>query len=214
MSYLSVLSAAIELAKLVPNAISRLKGTNGSSFAEKIVNVAKDITKQSDEEKAVEKIQKDPALLLEFQKIIMQINQNLQYTSYKEHKNARLRDLEILRSGKQNIRAHIMVFIAAAGLIICPISLIVALKNSDNSIPGEIIVIISTIASIFGACLKDAYAFEFGSTKSLYRKNNNLENDILLSANNIRKIQKRRYQYLHKKVGFFRKIRLKIKSIF
>jgi hypothetical protein len=34
-----------------------------------------------------------------------------------------------------------------------------------ETLPGEAVGIISTIAGIFGSCLKDAYAFEFGSSR-------------------------------------------------
>jgi hypothetical protein len=37
-------------------------------------------------------------------------------------------------------------------------------------LPGEAVGIISTVAGIFGACLKDAYAFEFGSSRGSKEK--------------------------------------------
>lgn len=168
MSYLSILSAAIELAKLVPATIKRLRGVNGGNFAEKLVAIAKNLTNENSGEKAVENLQKNPALVIEFQKLVMEIDAAMYRTSYKEHKNARLRDMEIMKAGRKNIRAHVMVIIAAFGLISCPVALVLSLRAYDNNIPGEIIVIISTIAGIFGSCLKDAYAFEFGSSKSSY----------------------------------------------
>ena len=62
---------------------------------------------------------------------------------------------------KSNTRADIMVIAAAVGLLSCLISL--ALFRSN--LPGEAVGIISTIAGIFGSCLKDAYSFEFGSSR-------------------------------------------------
>lgn len=165
MSYVNIMSVALELIKLVPNLINKFSTSNAESFSERIIDVAKIVTHQNNEQKAVDELKGNPQLLMEFQKIAMEIDEKMYRISYKEHKNARSRDLEIFRAGKQNVRAHIMVLIAAIGLLACPIALVMTLKNYDVNIPGEVIVIISTIAGVFGACLKDAYAFEFGSSK-------------------------------------------------
>jgi hypothetical protein len=39
-----------------------------------------------------------------------------------------------------------------------------------KDIPGEAVGIISTVAGIFGACLRDAYQFEFGSSRGSKEK--------------------------------------------
>jgi hypothetical protein len=54
-----------------------------------------------------------------------------------------------------------MVFSAAFGLVMCLFSL----AFYSDVLPGEAVGIISTIAGIFGSCLKDAYSFEFGSSR-------------------------------------------------
>lgn len=179
MAYISILSIALELIKLVPNLINKFNTSNAANFSEKIIDVAKIITQQKNEQGALEQLRNNPQLLLEFQKVAMEIDEKVHYTSYKEHKNARLRDMEIFRAGKQNIRAHLMVLTAAIGLLACPLALVMLLKNYDINIPGEIIVIISTIAGIFGACLKDAYAFEFGSSKNNHSKRMSTQQNFL-----------------------------------
>lgn len=72
----------------------------------------------------------------------------------------------MLALGRSNLRADIMVVSAALGLIACLSSLAVF----KGELPGEAVGIISTISGIFGACLKDAYAFEFGSSRSSKNK--------------------------------------------
>jgi len=59
-----------------------------------------------------------------------------------------------------------MVLAAAFGLVMC----LGALVYFAGHMPGEAVGIISTIAGIFGACLKDAYAFEFGSSRGSKEK--------------------------------------------
>lgn len=60
-----------------------------------------------------------------------------------------------------NTRANLMVAIDAIGLIAC----LVVLGLYRQSISGEVATLISTIASIFGLCLRDAHQFEFGSSR-------------------------------------------------
>ena len=69
-------------------------------------------------------------------------------------------------TGGTNRRADIMVIGAVVGLIACLLVLILFRKD----IPGEVVGIISTIAGIFGACLKDAFSFEFGSSRGSKEK--------------------------------------------
>lgn len=59
-------------------------------------------------------------------------------------------------------RADIMVVGAVLGLISC----LACLVWFRTGLPGEAVGIISTVAGIFGACLRDAFAFEFGSSRS------------------------------------------------
>lgn len=76
--------------------------------------------------------------------------------------DARSRDIKIREaSGGKNDRQDVMIIGATLGLISCLLSLIFF----RGSIPGEAVGIISTIAGIFGACLKDAFQFEFGSSR-------------------------------------------------
>jgi uncharacterized protein YacL len=90
-----------------------------------------------------------------------------------DRKDARKRDISFSQSGKLNKRADFMVMCAAIGLLIC----LITIGFFSHKISGEAIGIISTIAGLFGSCLKDAYGFEFGSSRGskekdhvLYRK--------------------------------------------
>lgn len=56
--------------------------------------------------------------------------------------------------------------IDAIGLIVC----LVILGFYRQTLPGEVIALISTIASIFGLCLRDAHQFEFGSSRGSREK--------------------------------------------
>lgn len=75
--------------------------------------------------------------------------------------DARARDTRLRQAGYRNTRADWMI--AAAGLIL--IACLGTLIFLRADLPGEAVGIISTIAGIAGACLKDAFQFEFGSSR-------------------------------------------------
>ena len=90
----------------------------------------------------------------------------MELTYMKDRQDARWRDVAMTQAGRRNFRADIMVISAACGLVLC----LVSLGHYSEELPGEAVGIISTIAGIFGACLKDAYAFEFGSSRGSKEK--------------------------------------------
>lgn len=94
---------------------------------------------------------------------------------YKDREGARLRGMALAQAGRSNLRADIMVVSAACGLIGCLVTITLYRIN----LPGEAVSIISTIAGIFGSCLKDAYAFEFGSSRGSKLKDSKLSAPFL-----------------------------------
>lgn len=77
-------------------------------------------------------------------------------------KDARARDVAIVQKSGENIRADLAVVFVCLGLIAC----ICVLVFFPDKISGEVIGVITTIASIFGLCLRDYFNFEFGSSRS------------------------------------------------
>lgn len=76
--------------------------------------------------------------------------------------DARARDVALAQAGRSTRRADVMVLIDAVGLIAC----LVVLVLFRTQLPEGAATLISTIASIFGLCLRDAHSFEFGSSRS------------------------------------------------
>ncbi len=166
-----IATAAIALAEMAP-LISRWFSDSDEStettrmIASRVVGVAKEVTGQKDAWSAVRKLETDPKLILEFQRTIASLDQDLEKTFLEDRMSARMRDATIVSQGRHNWRADVMVFSAASGLVAC----LVSLAFFKGSLPGEAVGIISTIAGIFGSCLKDAYAFEFGSSRGSKNK--------------------------------------------
>lgn len=75
-----------------------------------------------------------------------------------------------------NVRADVMVAIDAIGLIAC----LVVLGVWRKDLAPEAITLLTTIASLFGLCLRDAHQFEFGSSRGSRNKDD--DNAQLLRA--------------------------------
>ncbi|MDR3187455.1 MAG: hypothetical protein LBT63_03455 [Holosporaceae bacterium] len=81
----------------------------------------------------------------------------------------------IINARSKNRRLNIMVIGAALGLVAC----LLMLTSYKGNLSGEAVGIISTISGIFGACLKDAYSFEFGSSRGSKDKDEKISSAIL-----------------------------------
>jgi hypothetical protein len=83
--------------------------------------------------------------------------------------------INMINANSRNNRLNIMVIGAALGLIFC----LLMLTSYKGDLPGEVVGIVSTISGIFGACLKDAYSFEFGSSRGSKDKDDKISSTIL-----------------------------------
>ncbi len=158
---LPILTLAHALTEFVPLIARWIGGEDGKKMAHQIVDVAHSLTGEKDPLKVVQALKSDPKLVIQFQETILKMAHELEMAEHKDRENARLRDIALAQTGRINLRADIMVISAALGLISC----LVTITLYRMSLPGEAVGIISTIAGIFGSCLKDAYAFEFGSSR-------------------------------------------------
>lgn len=69
--------------------------------------------------------------------------------------------MALARAGQRNVRADVMIIGAVVGLLAC----LIVLVQFQDQVPGEVVGIVSTIAGLFGACLRDAFQYEFGSSR-------------------------------------------------
>lgn len=169
---LTLLQAALSLAQLSPKIAKWLSGTRVESISQKILEIAKEVTHSCTGQEAIDKIRTDKKMHTLFEKALLDSERKIELAIIRDKENARTRDIAIINSGRNNRRADIMVISAAVGLIVC-LGVICFCKGD---LPGEAIGIISTIAGIFGACLKDAYNFEFGSSRGSKEKDQTVAN--------------------------------------
>lgn len=158
---LPLIAAAIGLAEFAPMITRWLSGNKAELIANQVVEIAKKVTGSKGPKDAIKALEENSLLVSDFQKEIIKLETEIEISLLEDRQCARERDLAFLKAGHANKRADLMVVSAAFGLIFCLLSL----AFYSEILPGEAIGIISTIAGIFGSCLKDAYAFEFGSSR-------------------------------------------------
>lgn len=161
-----IMQAALALAPFSPYIAKWLGASKVSDTAQKILNIAKEVTKSMSDAEALEKLKESPSLSNDFHKAILASKRDIELAILQDKENARQRDIAIMNSGRKNKRADIMVVAAAFGLVTCLLAIILY----EDHLPGEAVGIISTVAGIFGSCLKDAYNFEFGSSRGSKEK--------------------------------------------
>lgn len=115
----------------------------------------------------------DPAALARIRELelqhdatVRQMAMQITLAELQDVQSARARDVDLAKLGRPNTRADVMVAGATLGLLACLFSLVLY----RDKIPPEAVGIISTVASIFGLCLRDAFTFEFGSSRSSQAK--------------------------------------------
>ena len=154
-------AAAMGLAEFAPAIVRWLSGDDAEKVAADVVNSARRITGKDELSELFDELRADPMALIEFQKDMLSLGNDRELAYLKDRQSARERDVLLAQAGHRNYRADVMVIAAAVGMITC----LASLAYFKDHLPGEAVGIISTIAGIFGACLKDAYAFEFGSSR-------------------------------------------------
>lgn len=163
---LDPISVAMGLAQFAPTVVRWLSGSDkAEQVAQRVVDVAEAVTGQAGPA-AVQALQADPALVLQFRQALAGIEAEIERAYLADRQDARGRDVAYVQAGRRNVRADVMVALDALGLIVC----LLVLALYSERLAGEAIALISTVASIFGLCLRDAHQFEFGSSRGSAEK--------------------------------------------
>ena len=156
-----VIGAALGLVSFAPIIARWLGGDQAQEAAAKVVDIAQRVTGTLDPMEAIHRLQNNTDMVSEFQKAIIQVEAEIELAIMRDRQDARLRDIALFNAGRSNVRADVMVMAAALGLVLC----LGSLACFSKEMPGEAVGVISTITGIFGICLKNAYTFEFGSSR-------------------------------------------------
>ena len=167
------ISIAMGLAQFAPTVVKWLTGSDkAEQAAGAVVDIARQVTGRSDGNDALNAIAADPALAVQFRMAVMANEADLDKAYLADRQDARRRDVALVQAGSTNLRANWMVFMAAVGTIagfvgMCVLGYLKA-KYPDalnDGVFGALLAQLSTITAYFGLCLRDAFQFEFGSSR-------------------------------------------------
>lgn len=99
--------------------------------------------------------------MLQFRTSLLQVEADLDKAYLADRADARARDVALAQAGRNNRRADVMIIGAVVGLLAC----LFVLVRFQGQVPGEVVGIVSTVAGLFGASLRDAFQYEFGSSR-------------------------------------------------
>jgi len=155
------ITLAMALAQFAPQVIKWVTGSEkAAEAAGQVVSIAEAVTGKTGSG-ALVALQADPALVLQFRSQLLQVEADLDKAYLADRADARARDVALAQTGRNNHRADVMIVGAVVGLLAC----LFVLVRLQGQIPGEVVGIVSTVAGLFGACLRDAFQYEFGSSR-------------------------------------------------
>lgn len=158
---------ALALAQFAPSLLRYFGvGEKSAVVAEKVIEVAKQVTGQPTGPEAIEAMKQNAQLAHDFNLAVLKMDGELEQAYLADRRDARDRDVKLHQAGYQNRRADLMVLFDVIGLVAC----LVVLSLFRKDVPGEVVGLLSTIAGIFGLCLRDAHQFEFGSSRGSREK--------------------------------------------
>lgn len=167
------ITIALGLAQYAPSLMRFFGvGEKPAAIAEKVIGIAKAVTGSPNGEAALAAMQQNATMAQEFNLAVLRADTELEQAYLADRKDARARDVALHQAGYVNRRADWMVIADVVGLVAC----LAVLALFRNDIPGEVITLLTTIASLFGVCLRDAHQFEFGSSRG------SREKDVLLGG--------------------------------
>ena len=167
------LSLALSLAQFAPSLLRYFGvGEKSVAVAERVVGLAQEVTGAPSGEAALEALRQNATLAQEFNLAALKMDGELEQAYLADRQDARKRDVELAKAGYRNHRADWMVALDVVGLIAC----LVVLALFRKEMPAEVAALLTTIASVFGLCLRDAHQFEFGSSRGSKEKDGLLAN--------------------------------------
>ena len=159
-------SIAMGLASVAPQIVRWLSGSDkAEQVAERVVDLAREVTGRSDPVDALAAVKADPAVALQFRTAVMEHEREFDAMYLADRQSARNRDVEYVRAGRNNWRADILALLAVAGLVTC-----VWFVARDSSLPERAVNAIMFVAGVLAAAVRDVYSFEFGSSRGSREK--------------------------------------------
>lgn len=164
--------AATIAAEFAPDLIKHLAGPRAASVAETVTQAAVALTGQDTPLDALEAIQADPALAVQLRSELARIEADLTKAALADRRDARKRDVELQKTKGGNHRADFML----AGVFAVFVGILAAIYFGTG-LSDLTVNLLSAALGLTGGMLKDAFGFEFGSSRGSKDK------DFTINAN-------------------------------
>ena len=139
------------------------------TVAGQVIGIAKTVTGTGTPEAAVEALQLDPALAMQFQTAVMANDTDLVKAYLSDTQSARMRDTELAKAGIRNHRANILAAAALLLVVLCLTMVVWSLSMNEYAQ--------ATIGLILGRALgwvEQLFSFEFGTTRASKAKDDTI----------------------------------------
>lgn len=165
-----LITGAIELAKaFLPGMVGKIAGDKSGEVAGKVLEVAGQVVGVPVNQDNIGSVQaafaKNPELAAQFQTHLADLDAELTKAFLQDVADARSRDVEMRKSGQQNIRADAMVIAAFVAVVVISVFLIMA-----SDVDTEVLVFLTTIGGMLMKNISTAFDFEFGSSRGSKNK--------------------------------------------
>ena len=150
------------VSEFAPTLIRKMAGDGAAEVAEQVIGLATKVTGKVDPEDALAALRADPQAVLDFKSEAAGLEVRLEEAHLKDRQNARDRDVKLAQAGYHNWRADIMLGMAFIALIV----IIILVWMGRLDIPDQVFALLNMAAGLLLGMIKDAFSFEFGSSRS------------------------------------------------
>jgi len=160
------ITIAMGLAQFAPAIVKWLSGSDkAAEAAGKVVEIAQVVTGRPDGAAALEALRLEPALAVQFRMAVMAVEADMDKAYLADRQDARKRDVAFVQAGRYNVRADLLALLSVVGLVVC-----VWFVARDSTLPERAVNAIMFVAGTLAACVRDVFAFEFGSSRGSKEK--------------------------------------------
>lgn len=167
----ALIAAAVRFAPELARLIGGAKAEDAARVVGDVLTTV--VPEARSEIEALEKLRLSPELQLEFRKQLLANELRLVEIAAADTADARKRDIEVRRlAGGSNDRANAMIALAAVGSIGAMLAMLALgwfkarfADNISSEVFGALLAQLATLGSAFMLCLRDAFQFEFGSSR-------------------------------------------------
>lgn len=159
---LALIPLAVSLAaEYAPDFIRHFAGDAAGDVADKVAGVAMAVTGEATPDAAAAAIRNNPEIAATFRLNMQQLDNDLAKAYLADRQDARGRDVQLHRAGYRNVRADLMLVMAFASFL----AIIYFAWDGRLDMPDQVFALLNMAAGLILGMLKDAFQFEFGSSR-------------------------------------------------